>query len=574
MATSGVFSVRRRATPGDSDDTDMSLPRCAPGRRIPSAEWEKKRPVITKLYQEEKRPLKEVMEVLEREHGFTATNSFGFLDVNRKIDQFGSVKMYKSRIWKWGLDKKLKSDEVLAILILKTERDAQGKTSEFTIRGQPVDLDNINRYVRRNPQLVARFHAGVVPSIQTTLEVQCQTPPPTLSSPLPPPKQISPVDQVLSLFKAYFDTSFTNGVWKYDYNGDCNSLKPGDRSVELFERVVASFGLVNRSMMRKDEISISTILTPAFESLKEIVASESPVFAVRTAFLLWYLKRFHEEDLLHIVMNYLVGLVPIVLGHNHPMTRIWQVIASEEFTEHYELSTRLYSSLVPLFEEHIGPANSLTTILYCDHIDCLVYHDQAAESLQVATKYRNRAELTQMRHPWLRELAILQTGIVCNAKTSEGKIEEAMQFLQTLKDWDLNEEQQAGMNVQLGNYGYQMGDFSLAIDCFREASRLITTSQGDERILLTCLANLESALRKSGEADEAARVHKLRLTRLSDFARESGTFANLSCTSDQPESSTAAVSPADSYSWDCQQVPDWPGGDNGHSSALPVMELT
>lgn len=73
MATSGVFSARRRATPGDSDDTDLSLPRCAPGRRIPSAEWEKKRPIITKLYQEEKRPLKEVMEVLEREHGFTAT---------------------------------------------------------------------------------------------------------------------------------------------------------------------------------------------------------------------------------------------------------------------------------------------------------------------------------------------------------------------------------------------------------------------------------------------------------------------------------------------------------------------
>jgi hypothetical protein len=73
MATSGVFSARRRTTPGDSDDTDLSLPRCPPGRRIPSAEWEKKRPIITKLYQEEKRPLKEVMEVLEREHGFTAT---------------------------------------------------------------------------------------------------------------------------------------------------------------------------------------------------------------------------------------------------------------------------------------------------------------------------------------------------------------------------------------------------------------------------------------------------------------------------------------------------------------------
>ncbi|EXM02332.1 hypothetical protein NOF04DRAFT_21918 [Fusarium oxysporum II5] len=552
MATSSVFSARRRTSPGDSDDTDMSFPRCAPGRRIPSSEWEKKRPVITKLYQEEKRPLKEVMEVLEREHGFTAT-----------------VKMYKSRIWKWGLDKKLKSDEVLAILILRTEREAQGKISEFTIRGQPVDLDNINRYIRRNPGLVARFRAGVVPSIQTTLEVQCRTPSPTPSHhSLPPPKEISNVEQVLNLFRDYFDTSFTNGAWNHEYNGDCVSLKPGDRSVELFERVVASFGLVNRSMMRKDEISISTLLTPAFESLKEIIASESPVFAVRTAFLLWYLHRFHKEDLLHIVMNYLAGLVPIVLGHDHPMTRIWKIIGSQDFSDHYELSTRLYSSLVPLFEERIGFANSLTTILYCDHIDCLVHHGQTAESLSVATQYRTRAEATQLRHPWLRELAILQTGIMCNAKTAEGKIEEAMQCLQTLKDWDLNEEQQAGMNIQLGNYSYQMGDFSLAIDCFREASRLITASQGDERIHLTCLANLESALRKSGEADEAAQVHELRLTRLSEFARETGTFANL------PESCAAAVSPGDSYSWDAQQVSDWHWSEDGHGSAMPTLGLT
>ncbi|KAM0354196.1 hypothetical protein ACHAPU_001232 [Fusarium lateritium] len=557
MATSSVFSVRRRATPVDSDDTDMSLPRCAPGRRIPGVEWEKKRPVITKLYQEEKRPLKEVMEVLEREHGFTAT-----------------VKMYKSRIWKWGLDKKLKSDEVLAILILRTEREAQGKTSEFTIRGQPVDLDNINRYIRRNPQLVARFHAGVVPSIQTTLEVQCRTPSPTVSSSLPPPKETSTIDQVLSLFKDYFDASFTNGAWKYEYNGNCVSPKPCDRSVELFERVVTSFGLVNRSMMRKDDISISTILSPAFESLKEIIASESPVFAVRTAFLLWYLNQFHKYDLLHIVMNYLSGLVPIVLGHSHPMTQIWKIVGSGEFTEHYELSTRLYASLVPLFEDRIGPANSLTTMLYCDHIDCLVYHDRTTESLEVATKYRTRTEATQMRHPWLRELVILQTGIWCNAKAAEGKIEDSMQYLQTLKDWDLSEEQKAGMNVQLGNYGYQMGDFSLAIDCFREASRLITASQGDERILLTCLANLESALRKRGEADEAARVHELRLTRLSDFARESGTFANLFCSSDRPESSTAAASPVESYDWDDRQVSDWLGGDDGQGNTMPMMGLT
>jgi tetratricopeptide (TPR) repeat protein len=153
-----------------------------------------------------------------------------------------------------------------------------------------------------------------------------------------------------------------------------------------------------------------------------------------------------------------------------------------------------------------------------------------------------------------------------------------MQYLQTLKDWDLDEEQQAGMNVQLGNYSYQMGDLSLAIECFREASNLITACQGDERILLSSLANLESALRKKGDTDEAAQIHELRLTRLSDFVKESGTFASSSCpvegASNLPDTSTAPVSPMDSYSWDGQQVSDWLWGEDGHGSFTPMVGLT
>jgi hypothetical protein len=46
---------------------------CRARKRIPTDQWDAKRPIITKLYQEEKRPLKEVMDILEKEHGFTAT---------------------------------------------------------------------------------------------------------------------------------------------------------------------------------------------------------------------------------------------------------------------------------------------------------------------------------------------------------------------------------------------------------------------------------------------------------------------------------------------------------------------
>lgn len=57
----------------ESDETRGSVPPSRPRKRIPGEIWETKRPIITKLYQEEKKSLKEVMEVLERDHGFKAT---------------------------------------------------------------------------------------------------------------------------------------------------------------------------------------------------------------------------------------------------------------------------------------------------------------------------------------------------------------------------------------------------------------------------------------------------------------------------------------------------------------------
>ncbi|CAM1510051.1 Fc.00g003860.m01.CDS01 [Cosmosporella sp. VM-42] len=557
-----VVPAKRKPTPDDSDDTgSSSMPPSKSRKRIPSEEWEKKRPIIARLYQEEKKSLREVMEILQRDHQFSAT-----------------VKMYKSRIWKWGLDKKLKSDEVLAILVLKSERDALKKPSQFTIRGQPVDLDNINRYIRRNPSLMARFRAGQMPSIQTTLEVQCRTPSPSPGRSLTPPTETHRVEEVLGLFKNYVDGSFASGAWDCEYNDYCVSQMPGDRSDELFERVIASFALVNRCMMRGDKISISAILNPAFESLKEIIANESPVFVVRTVCLLWYLDRHHKNDLLRLVMEYLAGLVPIVLGKNHIMSQIWKALGSTQFSDYYELSMALYSVLVPLLEERIGPANYLTAILYGDHIDCLFSRTRSAESLSVASRYRAKADATGKQHPWLTELAITQTALLCANKEAEGQIEEAMECLQTLKSYGMSEEQEAVVNIQLGNYSYQTGDIPLAVRSYREATRLAVTVDGDERLLLTCLANLESALSKQGKQDEADRVNRYRLNRISKFAKESSDFAKSTSTSKGVAASAIQSTNiiTSDYELEGQDIPDWlwKSDDDDDNNLLKGMPRT
>lgn len=438
--------------------------------------------------------------------------------------------MFKSRIWKWGLDKKLKSDEVLAIMILKRDRDAQHKPSQFTIRGQPVDLDNINRYVKRNPSLLARMRAGEAPSVQTSIEVACHTPPPSPTMSLPPnpqaqpqpPREVYRTEELLTLFRDYIDGSFTAMHWDWKYNVYCEGRAMGDRSEELFERVLTSFAMVNHSLMRGDQVSVEGILNPAFESFKEIVSAESPLFVVRTVCLLWYLERHYKNDLLRLVMNYLGSLVPIVLGQHHILARIWHVLCTTPFTDYYELSSCLYSMLVPLLEERIGPANYLMAMLYSDHIDCVVQRD--ADALPVATRYRARADATGHRHPWLVELAVTQTAVLCRQHEADGRFHEAMEHLRNLKTYDLAEEQDAAIDVQMGNYFFRLGDLPSAVAAYRRATRTVVATGSDERLLKSCLNNLETALVRQGWAYEASRVHQYRLARTADFAADTSGF--------------------------------------------------
>lgn len=75
--------------------------------------------------------------------------------------------MYKSRIKKWGLDKKTKEAEAWALLRIKMRRDAVGKNSAFGVRGKPVTIEDVLRYFKRkgilDPEVVPQPHEASTP---------------------------------------------------------------------------------------------------------------------------------------------------------------------------------------------------------------------------------------------------------------------------------------------------------------------------------------------------------------------------------------------------------------------------
>ncbi len=94
--------------------------------------------------------------------------------------------MYKARITKWGLDKKIKEAEAWALLRIKMQRGAIGKDSAFRVRGKPVTIENVLRYFKRK----GIVHPEVLPQPPEALTppaIECWTP---IPSPRPGMKTI------------------------------------------------------------------------------------------------------------------------------------------------------------------------------------------------------------------------------------------------------------------------------------------------------------------------------------------------------------------------------------------------
>lgn len=96
-------------------------------------EWKRHRPLITRLYFEEGKTLKEVRQTLEQEFQFSPTE-----------------RMYKSRLHLWGLDKKKKEHEMLELVRMGMQQKTEDNQDPvFQVRGRQISLADALHYFHR-----------------------------------------------------------------------------------------------------------------------------------------------------------------------------------------------------------------------------------------------------------------------------------------------------------------------------------------------------------------------------------------------------------------------------------------
>src|SRR5437764_9704762 len=148
--------------------------------------------------------------------------------------------MYKKRITSWGFDKKHKLHEVQAIIRKRAQRSAAGKRTIFYLRGRPVDLDDVERYVKRKCKSIEADSLGSAP---TPPDLVCLSVPASPQS----PEKFRPLEVIFTYYKNYVNGALDSKIWinMGDDQGLLSTKEPHGSAGDLLNFCASSFDLLN-----------------------------------------------------------------------------------------------------------------------------------------------------------------------------------------------------------------------------------------------------------------------------------------------------------------------------------------
>ncbi|KAK4130035.1 hypothetical protein BT67DRAFT_446072 [Trichocladium antarcticum] len=247
--------------------------------------------------------------------------------------------MYRTRIRKWGIDKNNKAAEVSYMLKLKKHRDdALGKGSHFLIRDRPVDWEDIERYLSRNPDFWTKHTRGSLDLATAGREIRCKTPPPAVAAQaisVPPqldaPQDLHIHEEILRSYQAYTDGSFEQGIWRLS---PTHNRYFGPGGVQASARLNAWYDKVrNVSDWPGRDAEAVQLVNCLLEDLPQLLKDQDYTVFPAVMRCCFYLSA-RRPALGRQVIHFVAQLCSILLGARHPMSLVWSRIRSLTISEY------------------------------------------------------------------------------------------------------------------------------------------------------------------------------------------------------------------------------------------------
>ena len=262
--------------------------------------------------------------------------------------------MYKTKITQWGLDKKNKKNEIMAVVRKKTQRDNVGKESRFRIRGQDLDLEKIDRYLKRK-RLVR--DAAEIQSAPTPPGLECFTPTDVPASPRTP-EVFSGPENIFIKIRDYITGSFEAETWVFYSESElCESTKDTYKTgydlnyLTLYSRLASNFfdnGLLEEG---------GRLLVAATAGIKEILMAEIPYLLLAVFETILFLHHHRKPEVALSILKQLWRMATHVLSEMHPLVYVFRHLVSLESIERTNLILLLWESTLDRFGGILGPTS-------------------------------------------------------------------------------------------------------------------------------------------------------------------------------------------------------------------------
>ncbi|KAJ3580250.1 hypothetical protein NPX13_g305 [Xylaria arbuscula] len=305
-----------------------------------ASDWAHHRSLITALYRDQNKTLKDTMRIMEEKYNFFAT-----------------VRMYKARFQQWEIEKKIKAEDAVEIFRQQTARTNAGKPSVVYIRGRKISPDRLQRYRYRAAAMVLEQILVVENGANTSRTIMapesshivCRTPSPTpegspiLSTQLSDPTDLKVPHDCMSILKGYIAGSIEAGAWRV------STTAPVPDAFTWAHYLATSQGLIAHNRTKEG----FDLLNLCLEQYKSHLQNPDPFFWLATykAALLLGSKNTQLGDMF---MRYAAELTSIVLPPFHPFNHVWSRIKLTGLQGLQQYAAMLFESYLSTWKEQAG----------------------------------------------------------------------------------------------------------------------------------------------------------------------------------------------------------------------------
>lgn len=408
--------------------------------------------------------------------------------------------MYKKRIQQWGVDKKKKEFEMRAIVRKYKQRKDQGRDSIIHIR----------RRGRNSPEVVSftevvRYWARKKKSIDDVIARQTSSPTPEavelltpVPSPIMTPQVLAIPECIFRCARDYFRSSFESGTWvSTEPSVHCYSIKVGGDTRGSMTEFCNFYYLI---FLSGHDLNI------AIAKLYNIFSAEHPATLDLLFTLMIRLHREMTEGQRSVLIRLFSDVGKILLGSEHPLTRICQWSASIGASEFEAIAIRCMESMADQLQSSLGLVHESTLFARRNLIPVVAHQKEAR--IQMLQKLLGECEKT-LRPDDARILDI-RRGIASNY-LSGGYYAEAKTLIQKNMTYhqDLSHSDYEDLR-KLAECQYALGEVDLGIDTLVKAIDSMISMSAPDGLVGISLSDLEDWYLEQGLCDTAAQVRALR----------------------------------------------------------------